>query len=245
MLLVVNDVRKSFGGVKALRGVSFNVEEGEMVGLVGPNGAGKTTLFNVIAGVYKPDTGTVIYDNKDITGLPPHEIIKRGISRTFQVVRLFDNMSVIDNIALPLLFVKGTSLKNAREAALEFIELVGLKGKEYTPIGSLTLQEKRRVELARALVTRPRLVLIDEIAAGLRPKELLKVEDTIRRINKEYMMTVIWVEHHFHSVAKTCHRIIFLDQGRIIIDDKPEVVAKDPRVIKTYVGEEGGSTSSI
>ena len=237
-MLKVHNVYKSFGGVKALVDVSFTVEEGEMIGLVGPNGAGKTTLFNIIAGVYKPDSGRISYMGREVTGLPTHEIVKLGISRTFQITRLFDNMSVLDNVALPLLYIKDMSLSMAREEARKWVEFVGLAGKESTSIASLTIQDKKRVELARALTTKPRLILIDEIAAGLTPTDLLQVEEMITRINREYDITVIWVEHHFHSVARTCERIIFLDQGRIVIDDKPEVVARDPRVIKAYVGEE-------
>lgn len=238
-LLTVNNVSKSFGGVKALINVSFKVEKGELIGLVGPNGAGKTTLFNIISGVYKPDRGSVYFENDDITGKKPHIIRKKGISRTFQVVRLFDNMSVIENVAMPLLYVnRNISLHKIKNVARKWLEFVGLEKKEKWSINSLTFQEKRKVELARALVTNPKLLLIDEVAAGLTPSELNEIEHMIKQLNEEYNFTIIWVEHYFKSVARVCKRIIFLDRGRILADDKPDKVATASEVLRIYVGEE-------
>lgn len=237
-ILEVNNIYKSFGGVKALSGVSFRVESGELVGLVGPNGAGKTTLFNVISGVYKPDNGQVIFKDINITRLPIHKIRKLGLSRTFQIIRLFDGMSVIDNVALPLLYINDMSKDEAKEVADKWVSFVGLYDKRNILIEELTFQEKRRVELARALVTYPKLLLIDEIAAGLTPGELIEVEEIVSKLNKEFNITIIWVEHHFRSVAKICSRIIFLDRGKILADERPEEIIKISDVIKTYVGEE-------
>lgn len=235
-LLVVDRVTKRFGGLVALDSVSFTVDPGERVGLIGPNGAGKTTLFNCIAGVYRPDGGRIVFDGRDITGWPPHRVARIGVGRTFQLVRPLRKLSVLDNVAVGAL-LHTNDLGEARRVALEVLELVGLYEKRMQPASSLTLVEKKRLEVARALALRPKLLLLDEIAAGLRPSEVDRLLEMLFEVNRRGI-TMIMVEHVMRAVMNFAERVIVLQHGRKIAEGSPEEVSRNPLVIDAYLGTE-------
>ena len=235
-LLVVDRVTKRFGGLVALDSVSFTVNPGERVGLIGPNGAGKTTLFNCIAGVYRPDKGRILFEGRDITGWPPHRVARIGVGRTFQLVRPLRKLSVLDNVAVGAL-LHTNDLEEARRAALEVLELVGLYEKRMHPASSLTLVEKKRLEVARALALRPKLLLLDEIAAGLRPSEVDRLLEMLFEVNRRGI-TMIMVEHVMRAVMNFAERVIVLQHGRKIAEGSPEEVSRNPLVIDAYLGTE-------
>ncbi len=233
-ILELDNIYKRFGGLVALKGVSMTVAEGERLGLIGPNGAGKTTLFNVITGIYRPDEGRILYRGTDITSWPPYKRSIAGIARTFQIVRPLANMTVEDNVVVGAL-MRTQSISEARRIARESIKIAGLEGKEDMLAKDLNLVEKKRLELARALATRPSLLLLDEIAAGLRPREVDSLVETLLKISKTGI-TIIMVEHVMRAVMNFAERIVVLHFGEKIAEGSPEEIARNRQVIEAYLG---------
>lgn len=234
-LLNVSNITREFAGLHANNGVSLSVDAGEIVGLIGPNGAGKSTLFNIIAGALPPTSGQIVLDGEDITALPPPERCKIGIARTFQVVRSFDSMKVVDNVIVASLLREG-AVPEARRRALEILEFVELETRAETLAGDLTSPEKRRLELARALATKPKLLLLDEVMAGLTPTEAQRGVELIKRV-RGLGTTIIMVEHVMEIVMPLVDRVIVLDLGRVIAAGRPTEVITDPKVIAAYLGD--------
>jgi len=230
---------KSFGGLTAVKKVDFHLNKGEIVGLIGPNGAGKTTLFNLVSGVFHPDSGKLYFDGHDITPLKPFEICRLGVARTFQIVRPFLKMSCLENTLVGII---GRNDKNGgkeerRGVARSLLKFVGLENRGQTLAKDLTLIEKKRLEMARALATKPRVLLLDEVLAGLNPSEILQALELIEVIRTKLKMTIFWIEHVMGAVMKASDRIIVLDQGEKIKEGKPEEIVSDPRVIEAYLGD--------
>jgi len=236
-LLEVRDLSKAFRGLRAVDGVSFDVEQGAIGAMIGPNGAGKTTCFNVIAGVFAPDAGTVRLGGRDITGLRPHEICRAGIGRTFQVVKPFLQMSVFDNVVVGALNTHARVADAKREAEC-LVELLHLAPKANALAASLTLPERKRLEVARAMATRPTLLLLDEVMAGLRPTEVDEMVDVFRRINRKTGITILLIEHVMRAVMALAQRVVVLHHGERICEGVPENVVRDPAVLECYLGEE-------
>ncbi len=237
-MLEGHNVSKRFGGLEALKSVDFYVDEKEIVGLIGPNGSGKTTLFNIISGVYRPDSGTIKFKGRDIVGSKPFYVRKIGISRTFQLTRPFLNMTALENVLIASLYSreKSVSISDARNEALSLLELVGLLEKKDSLARNLTLAERRLLEIARALAGEPSVVLLDEVVAGLNPVETLRAVDVIKSIH-EKGITVFWVEHVMKVIMNVCHRILVLHHGKKIAEGTPKEVAAEDAVIKAYLGE--------
>lgn len=237
MLLRVEGVSKAFGGVAAVRSVDLEVASGEIVGLIGPNGSGKTTLFNIVTGFARPDGGRVFLQDREITGANPATVCRRGIARTFQLVRPFLNLTAIQNIAVARAYGHEPSRgrRQAEEEALSLLELIGLEGRGDILAKSLTLVDRKRLELARALAARPLLLLLDELLAGLNPSEVLAGLDLIRRI-REMGITIVIVEHLVQAVFAVCDRVVVMSAGEKIADGAPATVAADQRVIDAYLG---------
>jgi len=237
-LLVVSEVSKRFGGLQAVSNVSFSMEKGEIVGLIGPNGAGKTTLFNLIAGTIALDKGTVSFNDRPITGLSSHIICRSGIARTFQVTRPFASMTCAENVLVSLIGRNEPVSLSEREGIIrENLSFVGLAGKENALAEDLNLIDKKRLELARALATAPGMILLDEVLGGLSSLEMNQALDLIRSIRDNLKITILWIEHVMGAVMRLCEKILVLDQGELICEGSPELVSKDPRVIKAYLGE--------
>ena len=239
-LLLVEGVSKRFGGLLALDEVTFSVGYREIVGLIGPNGAGKTTLFNCITGFYRPDRGRVLFEGIDITGWHPHRIARIGIARTFQVVKPFSELTVKQNVMVGAMF--GTrhhemGPEQAEEKAMEVLRFVGLEDRAEQPAGSLNIHEKKILEMARALAAEPKLILLDEVLAGLTPREVEEMLKVIERIRSEKGISVIMVEHLMHAVMNIADRVIVLNFGRKIAEGPPEEVARNERVIEAYLGD--------
>jgi branched-chain amino acid transport system ATP-binding protein len=234
-LLDVQHMSRRFGGLDANADVSISVAQGEIVGLIGPNGAGKSTLFNVIAGSLPASEGTVVFDGADVTALPATARCARGIARTFQVVRSFESMSVIDNVIVGAL-VRTRSTYDARRNAHKVLAFTDLDHRADAPAHELTPSEKRRLEVARALATTPKLLLLDEVMAGLTPVEARKGVDLVRRI-RDTGVTVLMVEHVMEIVLPLVDRAVVLHLGRVLAQGQPADIARDPRVIGAYLGE--------
>ncbi len=234
-ILELNHVSKSFGGLIAVSEVSFQVQQGEIVGLIGPNGAGKTTLFNLVSGIYRPESGTVSFEGRDITGLPSYKRSLIGIGRTFQVVRPFE-MTVVENIMVPVL-AHTRNMSRAEAKAWEVMEIMGLSHLAYAMPGSLTLVQRKRIEVARALATGPKLLLLDEVLAGLNPTEVAENLPLIRRLRNSGL-TILFIEHIMDALMAVSERVLVMDQGLLICSGTPEQVTSDACVIKAYLGEE-------
>lgn len=235
-LLEVEGLSKSFSGLRAAQNLTFSVDEGEIVALVGPNGAGKTTCFNMIAGVYQPDAGAVRLAGKGIDGKRADEICRAGIGRTFQLVKPFAGLSVLDNVVVGALNAKRTVVE-ARWHAEEVLDLLGLFAKRDHPAASLTLPERKRLEVARALATNPRLLLLDEVMAGLRPTEVDLIVQILRDLNAERGITILLIEHVMRAVMALAMRVVVMHHGEIIAEGTPQEVTRNPAVIESYLGE--------
>ena len=233
-ILSVGNLSKSYGGLRAVRDVSFDIPEGGIIGIIGPNGAGKTTLFNLLNGIVKPDIGSIVFDGHDITGLAPNQVCKRGVARTFQVVRAFPRMSVLENIAAGA-FVAYETDEKAWEAARESLDNVGLSSIAHIPAGRLTSRELRLMELARALASRPKLILLDEPLAGLGATETQELIEIVKRL-PTLGVTVVIIEHTMHAMVNTVDSFIVLDHGALLTSGLPQVVTRDSRVIEAYLG---------
>jgi branched-chain amino acid transport system ATP-binding protein len=234
-LLQVKNLSKRFSGLLAVNNVSFDVREGEILGLIGPNGAGKTTLFNLISGILSRDGGSIFLDGTEISSLKPHRRSLAGIGRTFQVVRPFA-MSVLENVMVPLL-TRTKNLSRARRDALTIIETMGLGGMAAAMPGSLTLAQRKRIEVARALATKPKLLLLDEVLAGLNPTEVAENLPVIRQV-RDSGVTILLIEHIMDAMMSVSERVMVMDQGALIASGTPEEVTTDECVIKAYLGEE-------
>jgi branched-chain amino acid transport system ATP-binding protein len=237
-LLEGKEVTKTFGGLTAVFRADFHIDQGEILGLIGPNGAGKTTLFNLISGAQSLTSGTTWFKGKNITRLKPNQICKRGISRTFQLIKLFGNMTVLDNVVLGALFGVSSSIHTpeAREQSLELLEFLGLSALETTPAKELTLVNQKRLEVARGLATRPELLLLDELMAGLNPSEVAQAMELVKRI-RERGVTIFMIEHVMKAIMNVCDRIIVLDHGVKIAEGTPEEITTNRKVIEVYLGD--------
>jgi len=237
-LLVAEDVVKTFGGVRALRGVSMTVHEGELVGLVGPNGSGKTTLVNLMSGAIPPTSGTISLDGIGILGSRPHRVAHLGIARTYQIPRPFTSLTVRDNVAIAIMFGREPlGLDASRRAAAEYLDLVGLGGRADAFPGEINLHQRQLLEMARAIATRPSLLLLDEALAGLNPVEIDNAVEVVRRIRRSGV-SIVLVEHLLRVVNQLATRIVVLDQGQELAEGEPAVVMRDPAVVKAYLGRQ-------
>jgi branched-chain amino acid transport system ATP-binding protein len=237
MILQVQDVTMRFGGLQALTEVSFDLPEGQILGLIGPNGAGKTTLFNVINGVYSPYRGRVIFRGEDISGKPPYEVARRGLARAHQVVRPLTGLTVRENVMVGACFGREKlSLGQAARKADAALSQVDLADRAEQPSGNLNVAQKKRLELARALAAQPYLLLLDEVLAGLNPSEIASMMETILAIRDEGL-TILMIEHVMQAVMSISDRLIVLDYGKLIAAGSPAEVAANPQVIEAYLGD--------
>ena len=236
-LLSLTTVSKRFRGLVAVDRVSFDVAEGTLFAVIGPNGAGKTTLFNMIAGAMAPDDGTIVFAGEPIGGLPPDAVCRRGIARTFQLVRPFPALSVEDNVVVGALLHR-RDVGAARADAQALLRRLDLFDKRHQIAATLTLPDRKRLEVARALATQPRLLLLDEVMAGLRPTETDRMVATLRSLNRDTGLTILLIEHVMRAVMALAARVLVLDHGTAIAEGTPEAIARDPAVVQSYLGAE-------
>jgi branched-chain amino acid transport system ATP-binding protein len=237
-ILEANKVSKNFGGLAAVSNVDFYVDQGEILGLIGPNGAGKTTLFNLISGALVANSGEIKYRDLLISRLKPHQICRSGVARTFQTVKVFNDMTVLDHVMLGALFggSQRVSPGGAKKEALEWLDFVGLSGLETVKAKDLTVPRQKRLEVARALATRPEILLLDEMMAGLNPAEVSEAMELVKKIRNKGI-TVIMIEHVMKAIMGICDRIIVLHHGEKIAEGTPELVSSSKKVIEVYLGE--------
>lgn len=235
-LLAVNGISKSFRGLKAVSGASLTVPRGGIVSLIGPNGAGKTTCFNMIAGVFRPDEGSIMLDGRSIGGLRPDQICHAGIGRTFQLVKPFKELSALDNVIIGALRSE-TDTRKAKREAEAVLDRLGMLDKRNQPAAQLTLPERKRLEVARALATRPTILLLDEVMAGLRPTETDQMVAVFRELNRGGL-TILLIEHVMRAVMALSQQVVVLHHGEVIARGEPEAVVRDPAVLECYLGEE-------
>ena len=241
-LLEVQDLRRRFGGIVAVDGCSLTVEEGSITGLIGPNGSGKTTVFNLVTGYFRPDQGRVRFSGHDVTGLRPHRLCHRGLSRTFQITRLFHEMTVLENMIVPVphvglrpLFAPGVR-RDEQGRATGLLTKFGLSHLAGAPAGTLSFGQQKLLEMAAVLMSEPRLVLLDEPAGGVNPTMIRFMMDVVRSLNREHGVTFLIVEHNMPVVMELCDRVLVMDAGKLVAQGTPQEVRADPAVLDAYLG---------